>query len=205
MIERAGRALLALIEEPLVRGMVRLRFTPNRITWLGLVMALGTATLIGMGHLRIGGLVFLLISSLDSLDGMLARRTGMTTKFGACLDSTFDRIAEILVLGGLLIYLQLYGPLILDLRWSIPLVYLTMGGSVTVSYVKARAEGLGFECKVGWMQRSERILLIGLAMLIGWIDVVLIPIALLLFITVGQRIHRVAQQDVRPFMGVQSF
>ena len=204
MIEQAGRALLAPIEDPLVRGMQRLHLTPNRLTWLGLWLAVGTATLIGLGHLRIGGLVFLLASSLDSLDGLLARKSGSVTRFGACLDSSLDRVTEMLVLGGLLVYLQLHGPLILDLHWSIPLVYLTMGASVTVSYVKARAEGLQMDCKVGWMQRSERILVLGVGMMIGFVDVVLIPVALLLCVTVGQRLHHVARQDTKAATGIQS-
>ncbi len=204
MIEQAGRALLAPMADPLVRGLLRLRLTPNRITWLGLLLALGTAILIGWGHLRIGGLLFLLCSSLDSLDGLLARSTGAVTRFGACLDSSLDRVSEILVLGGLLVYLQLHGPLILPLLWSVPLVFLAMGASVTVSYIKARAEGLGLDCKVGWMQRSERILVLGLGMMFSIADVILIPVSLLLCITVGQRLQRVAQQDTKASLGVRS-
>ncbi len=197
MIEQVGRALLAPLEDPLVRGMQRLHLTPNRITWLGLLLSAGTALLIGAGYLRLGGLAFLLVSALDGMDGMLARKTDAVTRFGACLDSSLDRVAEILVLGGLLVYLQHHGPLRLDLHWSIPLVYLTMGASVSVSYVKARAEGLGLDCKVGWMQRSERILVLGLGMMIGVVDLVLIPVALLLCLTVGQRLSHVARQDAQ--------
>lgn len=106
MIEQAGRKLLATVEEPLVRTLVGWRLTPNRLTWLGLGLAAGTALLIGSGSLRVGGLAFLLVSATDSLDGLLARRTGQVTRFGSCLDSTCDRLSEALVLLGLLAYLQ---------------------------------------------------------------------------------------------------
>ncbi len=200
MLERTGRKLLAIVEEPLVRALVRWRLTPNRLTWLGLGLAAGTALLIASGFLRIGGLAFLLVSATDSLDGLLARRTGQVTRFGSCLDSTCDRLSEALVLLGLVAYLQQCpqpcGMVFLhDLRWSLPLVYVVMAASLTVSYVKARAEGAGLECKTGWMQRSERIVALGLGMAFGAADVVLVPLALLLVITIGQRLAHIARLD----------
>ncbi len=195
MIEKIGRHLLGRIEEPLVGFLVALRLTPNVLTGIGLFLAAATSYIIADGHLRAGGLLFLLTSAIDSLDGMLARKTGRVTKFGSCLDSTFDRLSEAIVMLGLLVFLQRFGPLHLDLIWSLPLVYATMAGSLAVSYVKARAEGLGFDCKTGWMQRSERIAVLGIAMGFGVVDFVLIPLVLLLIITIWQRMALVADQE----------
>ncbi len=195
MIEKLGRNLLGRIEEPLVGFLVALRLTPNMLTGIGLVLAVVTSSIIAAGHLRTGGLLFLLTSAADSLDGLLARKTGRVTKFGSCLDSTFDRLSEAIVMLGLLVFLQRFGPLNLELIWSLPLVYATMAGSLAVSYVKARAEGLGFECKTGWMQRSERIVVLGIAMSLGVVDFVLVPLVVLLIITVWQRLALVADQE----------
>ncbi len=195
MIEKIGRRLLARVEEPVVGFLVALHLTPNLLTGSGLLLAMATGAVIAAGYLRWGGLLFLLVSALDSLDGLLARHTGRVTQFGSCWDSTCDRLSEAFVLLGLLIFLQRFGALNLDLAWSLPLVYATMAGSLTVSYVKARAEGLGLACKTGWMQRSERILVLGLSMVLGVVDWILIPMTALLFITVGQRLAHVADQD----------
>lgn len=195
MIERIGRRLLAPVEKPIVRFMVAVSLSPNSLTGLGLFLAAVTGLVVATGHLRWGGLLFLLASATDSLDGMLARKTGRVTKFGSCWDSTCDRLAEAIVLLGLLIYLQNFGPLNLDLAWSIPLVYAAMAGSMAVSYVKARAEGLGLDCKTGLMQRSERILILGIAMGFGVVDWVLIPLVTLLFVTVWQRLLFVSRKD----------
>ncbi len=195
MIEKIGRRLLARVEKPVVGFLVAVRLTPNRLTGIGLLLAIATGAVVAAGHLRWGGLLFLLASAFDSLDGTLARSTGSVTKFGSCWDSTCDRLSEAVVLLGLLIFLQRFGALNLDLAWSLPLVYATMAGSLAVSYVKARAEGLGLACKTGWMQRSERILVLGLSMTLGVVDWVLIPMAALLCVTVWQRLAFVAHQD----------
>lgn len=198
MIERLGRAFLAQVENPLIRWMTRLRLTPNRISWLGLLLALGTSAIIAFGYLRTGGILFIVTSAVDSLDGLLARGTDQVTRFGACLDSTLDRVSEMLILLGLILYFQHSGPLRLPLEFSIPLAFTAMGCSVAVSYVKARAEGLGMDCKVGWMQRSERIVVLGLGMVFGVVDLLLIPLCLLMCATVGQRLWHVARQDSGP-------
>ena len=195
MIEKVGRHLLAPVEKPIVGFLVAIHLSPNLLTGFGLVLAAITGVVIATGHLRWGGLLFLLASAIDSLDGMLARTTGRVTKFGSCWDSTSDRLSEAIVLLGLLIFLQRFGPLNFDLTWSVPLVYATMAGSMAVSYVKARAEGLGLECKIGLMQRSERILILGIAMILGIVDWVLIPLVVLLIVTVSQRLFIVARRD----------
>ncbi|MXZ25593.1 MAG: CDP-alcohol phosphatidyltransferase family protein [Caldilineaceae bacterium SB0665_bin_21] len=195
VIETWGRSLLAHVELPVVRFLLWLRVTPNLISWTGLWLAVATACLIAAGWIRWGGLAYILVSGLDSLDGLLARKTGRVTRYGACLDSTFDRLSEICVLLGLLIHLQLGGPMRLPLSWSIPLTAAVIGTSVVVSYVKARAEGLEIPCKAGWLQRSERIVLLGAGLMLNVADVVLIPMCLALLVTIGQRLHYVARHD----------
>lgn len=201
MFETIGRRLLVRFEGPLIAFLIGLRLTPNRLTGIGLFLAGATGAVIALGHLRWGGLLFLVASAMDGLDGLLARGTGRVTRFGSCLDSTFDRLAEALVLLGLLFYFLRIGPLNLDVQWSIPLVYVTMAGSLSVSYVKARAEGLDLECKTGWMQRSERILILGVAMMLGIVDWALIPLAALLIVTIWQRLAFVFSQDARSANG----
>lgn len=198
VIETWGRSLLAHVELPVVRFLLWLRLTPNLISWIGLWLAVGTACLIAAGWTRWGGLAYLLVSGLDSLDGLLARNTGRVTRYGACLDSTFDRLSEICILLGLLIHLQLGGPMRLPLSWSIPLTAAVIGASVVVSYVKARAEGLEIPGKAGWLQRSERIVLLGAGLMLNVADVVLVPMCLALLVTIGQRLHYVARHDRGP-------
>lgn len=198
MIETWGRSLLTHVELPVVRFLLWLRLTPNLISWIGLGLAAATACVIAAGWTRWGGLAYILVSCLDSLDGLLARNTGRVTRYGACLDSTFDRLSEICVLLGLLIHLQLDGPMRLPLAWSIPLTAAVIGASVVVSYVKARAEGLEIPGKAGWLQRSERIVLLGAGLMLNVADVVLVPMCLALLVTIGQRLHHVARHDRGP-------
>ena len=195
MIETWGRSLLARVELPVVQFLLRLRLTPNLISWTGLWLAVATACLIAAGWPRWGGLAYILVSGLDSMDGLLARSTGRATRYGACLDSTFDRLSEICVLLGLLVHLQLEGPMRLPVNWSIPLTAAVIGTSVVVSYVKARAEGLDIPGKAGWLQRSERIVLLGVGLMLNVADVVLVPMCLALLVTIGQRLHHVARRD----------
>ena len=195
MIEAWGRSLLAHVELPVARFLERLRLTPNLISWTGLWLAVATGCLIAAGWTRWGGVLYILVSGLDSLDGLLARNTGRVTRYGACLDSTFDRLSEICVLLGLLVHLQLEGPMRLPVNWSIPLTAAVIGASVVVSYVKARAEGLDIPGKAGWLQRSERIVLLGVGLALNVADVVMVPMCLALLVTIGQRLHYVARRD----------
>ncbi|MFQ5583864.1 MAG: CDP-alcohol phosphatidyltransferase family protein, partial [Calditrichia bacterium] len=107
--------------------------------------------------LRIGAVFILLGGLCDIIDGKVARKTGLSSKFGALLDSSLDRYSEVFMFLGVAIhYVKL------DYNTTSTMVFLGLGGSMMVSYVRARAEGLGFSCKVGLMQRPERIVLIGL-------------------------------------------
>ena len=150
------------IINPLIKGMIKVGITPNFITTTGFLLNIVAArifvyaaaykpesslTLIGWG-----GFIILFAGLFDMMDGRLARMGNMSSTFGALWDSTLDRYSELFTLFGIAIYFLLDG-------WigSGVVTFLAMVGSVMVSYVRARAEGIGIECKVGFMQRPERV------------------------------------------------
>lgn len=158
--------------------------TPNQLTLAGLVINFLAGWIFATGHLFLGGIVLIIASLGDLLDGALARKTGKTSKFGAFLDSTVDRYSDFFLLGGLALYFAQLG----QDGWLL----LTMGailGSVATSYTKARAEGLGLTCEVGLFERAERIIILALGVLI----LPLLPLALVaLFVgTNATAIHRI--------------
>ncbi|MBM4462906.1 MAG: CDP-alcohol phosphatidyltransferase family protein [Chloroflexi bacterium] len=150
-----------------VVGVLRkTRVTPNILTLIGLAVSGVSGAMIGLDYLLLGGALILVSGVFDLLDGPLARATGKTTKFGAVLDSTCDRLAEAAVLLGLLVlYLDHHS------LWEPILVYTTLVTSVLVSYVRARAEGLGLKCEVGIFTRAERVVVLALGIIVGhWVD-----------------------------------
>jgi CDP-diacylglycerol--glycerol-3-phosphate 3-phosphatidyltransferase len=152
---------------------------PNTVTMIGFLLNFPVAYLLAQGQFIWGGLFILFAGVFDMLDGAVARATGKMTKFGAFLDSTFDRFSEIVVLLGLLLYYR--SPIGLDgekMGGSI-LVYVAITGSLMVSYVKARSEGLQIPMKgVGLLPRPERVILTAGACLLKpvWGDVVVIVV-----------------------------
>ena len=187
----ARRLLASYFEAPAARLLARLGLSPNAVTAMGLVLAAVSAYLLSAGYLTAGGAVLLLSGVFDLLDGALARATGRTTTFGAFLDSTVDRVSEIVVLLGLLVYY-----LDLGSTSGAVLVYVALSGSIMVSYVRARAEGLGLESSVGLMTRPERIAALGAGLIAGqwWSDGVLVAlgvIAVLASLTSVQRVLHV--------------
>ncbi len=147
----------AWIAARLARVFIALRLTPNAITGLALAAACGAGYFLARGRPLGAGLLILTSGFLDMLDGTVARLTGRRTRFGAMLDSSLDRYAEFALYGGLAYHFR--G------RFPEALAALAFLGSVMVSYTRARAEGLGFECRKGLMQRAERLVTLGLACL----------------------------------------
>jgi phosphatidylglycerophosphate synthase len=142
---------------PVERLCLRLRISPDAITIASTAVVAGSAVLLAFHHLSIGGWLFLFGSSFDFIDGRVARATGRSSKAGAFLDSTLDRVGELFVFGGLAVAFR-----------ASPVLFaaLTAAGSATlVSYARARGEALdaGDVVKKGGMQRPERIVLIGVA------------------------------------------
>jgi len=147
---------------PLARLIARTGITPTGLTVAGFVLNAGVAWVLALGHLRLGGLLVLLAGAFDALDGALARLTDRVTPFGAFLDSTLDRCSEAALYLGLLAFYAGRGS-----RLEVILIYLTMVGSLLVSYTRARAEGLDIECKVGLFTRFERVVVLALGLLLG--------------------------------------
>jgi CDP-diacylglycerol--glycerol-3-phosphate 3-phosphatidyltransferase len=176
------------ITEPLMTILSKSRLKPNTLTWLGLAISVIAAGTIATNHLLISGFLVLLSGLFDILDGALARFTNRTTRFGALLDSTFDRVSEaVLLLGLLALYIRSGGTL------EIVLIFLAMVGSFLTSYVRARAEGLGIDCPVGLFTRAERVIILALGLLLSQlckfsILIALLVLAVLAFVTVGQRL-----------------
>lgn len=147
---------------PLVERLIRAGVRPNTITTVGTGLVLVSAFVYATGHVRIGGLLLLLSGVADTLDGQVARGGAMATRFGAFYDSTLDRVGDGATFIGIGAFL-LTAP---DVAYRVPAVILCMVailGSVLVSYARARAEGLGLDCKVGIAQRAERVLGLGVA------------------------------------------
>jgi phosphatidylinositol phosphate synthase len=147
---------------PLVERLIRAGVRPNTITTIGTGLVLVSALAYATGHIRTGGILLLLSGVADTLDGQVARGGAMVTRFGAFYDSTLDRVGDGATFIGIGAFL-LTAP---DVAYRSPAVILCMVAilaSVLVSYARARAEGLGLDCKVGIAQRAERILGLGLA------------------------------------------
>ena len=191
--------IIYVIITPVIKGMIRIGFTPNLVTTIGFVLNIaatimllyaagemtGSTSIVGWS-----GAVILFAGLFDMMDGRLARIGNMSSMFGALWDSTLDRYSELFTLFGIAMYLILNS-------WVTGgvLTFLAMVGSVMVSYVRARAEGLGIECKVGLIQRPERVVLTSLgAILCGIFDnlwflvVPIVIIAILANITAFWRI-----------------
>ena len=171
--ERARRAVSDYVELPVARFMERVGLTPNLVTLIGLLIAVGGAGLVAVGEWWAGGIVVLFGGVFDMFDGALARMTGRASKFGALLDSVVDRVSEAVALFGVLAFY-----LISDNDIGAALAYAAIIGSLMVSYMRARSEGLGIECKVGVMTRPERVAAIGFGLIAAhWIPVVM-PVVL---------------------------
>ena len=190
-IQQRARELVALIMRPLARTGV----TPNTLTLLGLLLSILTAVVILQGWLLAGGLLMLFAGIFDMFDGAIARIRNAATTFGAFLDSTLDRYSESIILLGLLYYaLQRPGlqdrlwPFHSEQPWMITLIYIAVVGSLLVSYTKARAEGLGLECRTGLLARPERVVILALGLLTGATIWALILLAFFSNVTAIERI-----------------
>jgi len=183
------RNLAYRITNPLVRILSKSGITPNALTIINLVLNIAAAYVIATNHLILGGVLILVSGLFDLLDGALARFTKQTTKFGAILDSTVDRISEAATLCGLLIwYIPQEGASL-----KIVLIFIVLIGSFLVSYVRARAEGLGWQCQIGLFTRAERVIVLAIGLIIGriWVHsvfVALCVLAVFVFVTVVQRL-----------------
>ncbi|MFQ6000540.1 MAG: CDP-alcohol phosphatidyltransferase family protein [Anaerolineae bacterium] len=188
MISKWARGWTEKIVTALVRPLHRVGVPPDLLTIMGLVTTLGAAGLLAFGYQRLGGVVIIPASILDALDGALARLGGKTTPYGAFLDSTLDRWGEIALYLGLLYYYSQRAA-----RMETILIYLTIAGSLMVSYTRARAEGLGIECRVGLFTRLERLITLIAGLLLQLMPWALGILALFTNLTAVQRLWHVRQ------------
>jgi CDP-diacylglycerol---glycerol-3-phosphate 3-phosphatidyltransferase len=173
------------IIEPVTRLLVRLRVHPNAITTFGFLVTVGAGYLYHLDRVRWAGLLVLVGGVVDIFDGRVARESGLASKFGSFYDSTLDRLSEIVVFLGLISLYNQYGRELADV-WMVYVIALAMGGSLMVSYTRARAEALGLDCSVGFMQRAERVVLLGGGSLffgLMWDGLVLRVVLILLAVT----------------------
>jgi CDP-diacylglycerol--glycerol-3-phosphate 3-phosphatidyltransferase len=146
---------------PLIKILTKWGINPNSFTLAGLIITSMAAVAFIMGQLRLGGLLILLGGLCDTIDGSLARLAHKATHFGAMFDSAVDRYSEFVMFFGIVVYFIM----LKDYPISV-VVFFALCGSIMVSYSRARAESLGFDSKVGIMQRPERIVFLGLGALI---------------------------------------
>ena len=161
MFEAKLRSKISVILSPLAQKIVSLGITANMVTMFGLLVNLVAAYCLATERLVAAGLLILFGASFDMIDGAVARVRTSTSSSGALLDSVIDRYSEAVVFLGALIYFHH-----LQNFFGVILVFAAVIGSILVSYVRAKAEGLQIECKVGLMQRPERIILLALGVLV---------------------------------------
>ena len=157
-----ARVQASVITMPIARAVGRLGVHPNTLTVIGMLLQVGVAGVFGLGYIKLGGWLLLIVAPIDALDGALARALGKQSRFGAFLDSTLDRIADaVLILGLTTHYLSQ------EMYVLVTLLLISLVAAMMVSYIRARAEALGFSCKVGLLTRMERILLIAVLSALG--------------------------------------
>ena len=177
---------------PLIKILAKWGMNPNSFTLAGLIITSMAAVAFIMGHLRLGGFLILLGGLCDAIDGSLARFANKTTLFGAMFDSAVDRYSEFVMFFGIVVHFVMIG----NYPTSV-VIFFALCGSIMVSYSRARAESLGFDSKVGIMQRPERIVFLGLGALIHpvTLKVAIWLVAIFANFTALQRIRHTHKQS----------
>jgi CDP-diacylglycerol---glycerol-3-phosphate 3-phosphatidyltransferase len=148
--------------DPIVDALARLGVTPNMLTLAGVAGNMGAGVLAASGEFLAAGVAVLAASSLDMLDGALARKMGQATDFGSVFDAVMDRVSEAALLFGLLVWFSDRGG-----RTEELLIFIAVVASILVSYVRARAENIGLEMKEGLFSRAPRVVLIAVGLILG--------------------------------------
>ena len=177
--------------EALMSALGRIPITPNQITVIGVALTFAAAVLAALAHLRWAGVVLIFAGTFDILDGALARSSGRAYPYGAFLDSTLDRYSEGAIYIGLAAYFAgTSGPL---QRWLLLATVAALAGSFLVSYVRARAQSLGFTCESGIFARPERVVATVVGLIFGGavLYIVVFLLAILTNLTALQRIREV--------------
>jgi CDP-diacylglycerol--glycerol-3-phosphate 3-phosphatidyltransferase len=186
------RARTFFIVDPVVTFLARYRLSPDTLTVAGMVAHFFFAWLIAVGQMQWASIAMFFVVPLDAFDGALARKLGRKQwGFGAFLDSTLDRLAEIILFGGFIYYyVQQENELMLAVA------YIAITGSIMVSYTRARAEALGLSCKVGILSRVERYALMMFFLVLNKPDLALVILAVGTYVTTFQRMFHVWRQSI---------
>lgn len=183
------RKLFKGVIDPVAKFLLDIGLKPNMITYLGLILTSIAAALIVKGNITLAGLILLVGAPLDVVDGSMARQLGHPSNYGAFIDSVTDRYSELVLFLGLLIHYVIKGDTLVCI-----LVFLAAGGSILVSYVKARAEAVGYSAKTGILTRVERLIVLIVCLIFNIPIVALWIIAVLANFTALQRILFVRKQ-----------
>lgn len=207
MLKKLFGAAASRMVVPLAAALAGAGLSANALTVIGFAVTVGAAGLVAGGYLLAGGVMLLAGAAFDMLDGAVARLSGQISRRGAFLDSTLDRLSDTAVFvglmaffsGGTLLGLATGGPvtalIVQDAhRWGIRLALAAMLLGLMVSYVRARAEGLGFTCTVGIAERPERIILVAAGLLLNQMDAALAVLAAASAVTLVQRFVHVWRQ-----------
>lgn len=200
MLNVLARARISRVLDPVGAALARAGVSPDVVTVLGTIgVVVGSLVFVARGELLIGAVIVTVSVLTDMLDGAIARASGRTSRWGAFLDSTMDRIADGAAFGSLAFWLATEG----RVSEAAAALFCLVGG-VIVSYAKARAEGLGLRCDVGIAERSERLIIAGFGALLEvfgvphGLEVVLWLLTVLAVITIGQRMYTVWKQTREP-------
>ncbi len=198
MIDSKVRAGWDALMRPVGRWLARTPVSPNAVTLIGVALTIVVAVAILRDRLVVAGLVAIAAAFSDALDGALAKARQTTSRFGAVLDSTTDRLSDALFF---LPVAWLYGvsppPDRAGAEWVAAVALVTMTAAYLVSYIRARAEALGFECKVGIAERAERLILMIVALILNLLPAAMVILALLSVVTFVQRLVHVRGQAKR--------
>ncbi len=193
-VQQRVRQFVTLI----IRPLAQLGITPNTLTLAGLLLSAITAGVIAQGSLLVGGLLVLFAGIFDMFDGALARARNASTIFGAFLDSTLDRYSESIILFGLFWYAlqaktlhENLWPFHNEQFWMLSSIYIAVVGSLMVSYAKARAEGLGLECKTGLLARPERVVILAIGLITGTVIWAVLLLAIFSNVTAVERVMHI--------------
>ncbi len=176
------------LQERIGRTVGRLGVTPNMVSLAGAGGNGIAAILVARGSLLAAGVVYLVFSALDLVDGAVARATGKASPFGAVFDAVLDRASEAVVLAACAWYFAERGQ-----AWAVAATFGALLGSVAVSYLRARAEVEGVAMREGLLRRQERVVLLGLGLVLGWLAAAVAVLAVLSNLTALQRGWMLAQ------------
>ena len=171
---------------PLARVLSAIRVRPDALTVAGWVLSVCAATLFALGYTKTAGAVVLFAGLFDALDGAVARESNLMSSFGAFLDSTLDRLSESAIFVGIVFFYASS-----SMPYEALLAGVAMTFSLMTSYTRARAEGLGFECEVGLLERAGRVVILSLFSLTGFLIAGVGLVAVGALVTTAQRIFHV--------------